>query len=241
MNEQLVMKDTNGHTLVEAKQPTPMHLLEIAMTQGLDADKLGKLMELHFQWEKNEARKAFIVAMTAFKANAPEIAKNKHVQYNQVDYWHATLDNVVNTIAANLSKYGITHRWETSTDPKIRVTCILTHEAGHSESTTLEAGPDTSGSKNSIQAVGSTVTYLQRYTLLSATGLATKGQDDDGKTEGMGAQQVEEYLSTINDASSLPELQRVWTDAHKAAKAIKDLNAIKTFQDAKDKRKADLQ
>ena len=36
-----------------------------------------------------------------------------------------------------------------------------------------------SGSKNSIQAVGSTVTYLQRYTLLAVTGLAAKGQDSD--------------------------------------------------------------
>ena len=34
--------------------------------------------------------------------------------------------------------------------PRIAVTCVLTHEMGHSEETTLEALPDTSGSKNSI-------------------------------------------------------------------------------------------
>jgi hypothetical protein len=46
----------------------------------------------------------------------------------------------------------------------------------------LTSGPDTSGSKNPIQALGSAVSYLQRYTLLSLAGLATEDQDDDGAT-----------------------------------------------------------
>ena len=62
----------------------------------------------------------------------------------------------------------------------IRVTCVLSHILGHSERVTLQASPDQSGGKNNIQAVGSTVTYLERYTLLAVTGLATAEQDDDG-------------------------------------------------------------
>ena len=45
----------------------------------------------------------------------------------------------------------------------------------------LSAPPDSSGSKNSIQAIASTLTYLQRYTLLSITGLAASEADDDGR------------------------------------------------------------
>jgi hypothetical protein len=45
---------------------------------------------------------------------------------------------------------------------------------------TMQAGKDESGKKNAIQQVASTNTYLQRYTFLAITGLATKGQDDDG-------------------------------------------------------------
>ena len=51
---------------------------------------------------------------------------------------------------------------------------------GHQECTSLSAFPDESGGKNSIQAIGSTVSYLERYTLLSITGLSTQDQDDDG-------------------------------------------------------------
>jgi hypothetical protein len=47
----------------------------------------------------------------------------------------------------------------------------------------LRAGADQSGAKNSIQAIGSTISYLQRYTLKAALGLAA-ANDDDGKASG---------------------------------------------------------
>jgi hypothetical protein len=56
---------------------------------------------------------------------------------------------------------------------------------GHSEETTLSAPSDTTGSKNPIQAIGSTITYLERYTLLALTGLATYDQDDDAQSVGV--------------------------------------------------------
>jgi hypothetical protein len=64
---------------------------------------------------------------------------------------------------------------------RVHVTCIVTHERGHSETVTMDAPPDSSGKKNSIQQIASATTYLQRYTLLAATGMATKGMDDDGR------------------------------------------------------------
>ncbi len=54
---------------------------------------------------------------------------------------------------------------------------------GHSEEVTLTANADATGAKNDIQALGSTITYLQRYTILTATGLATADMDNDGITE----------------------------------------------------------
>ena len=62
----------------------------------------------------------------------------------------------------------------------LAVTCVLTHTDGHSERTTMTAGADTSGSKNAIQARGSAVSYLERYTLCGALGLLTVDEDSDG-------------------------------------------------------------
>src|SRR5258708_4635708 len=161
---------------------TPVELLRIAVSQNADIDKLTKLMDLQERWERNEARKAFVVAMNAFKANPPEILKNKHVKAGQMEYDHATLDNVCKAVTQGLSEHGISDRWKMEqAEQWIKVTCILTHDMGHSEETTLHGAPDNSGAKNAIQAIGSTVTYLQRYTLLAATGLAAANSDTDGK------------------------------------------------------------
>lgn len=165
---------------------TPMQMLQMALERGTDLDQLQKLMDLQERWEKNEARKAFVVALSDFKAAPPTLMKNKKASFGKdnsakTEYEYATLPQVVGVIAPALSKHGLSHRWSTSQDDKaIVVTCTLTHVMGHSESVTLQAPADITGSKNAIQAIGSTVTYLERYSLLAITGLAAAGQDDDG-------------------------------------------------------------
>jgi hypothetical protein len=54
---------------------------------------------------------------------------------------------------------------------------------GHFEETSITAEADVSGSKNPIQAVGSTISYLERYSILALTGLSTKDMDTDGIPE----------------------------------------------------------
>jgi len=84
-------------------------------------------------------------------------------------------------ITAELSKHGLSASWRTEQNGQIKVTCRISHSMGHYEETSLSADADTSGSKNAIQAVGSTITYLERYSLLAITGLATEDQDNDGE------------------------------------------------------------
>lgn len=165
---------------------SPNVLLQMALTGGADIDKLGKLMDLQERHEKNEARKAYVVAMAAFKANPPEIFKDKTVSYDTgkgtTTYDHATLANVTGLINKGLSEHGLSAAWKhDQTEKSITVTCVITHVLGHSESTSLTGPPDTSGGKNPIQAIASTVSYLERYTILGLTGLSTYDMDDDGR------------------------------------------------------------
>ena len=162
---------------------TPMRMLEIAVSQNADIAKLEKLMELHPRWEANEARKAFVAAMAQFKSDPVKIIKTKDVNIpGGAKFKHATLADVVDGVVANLSRCGLSHKWVTSQEGNaISVTCVITHEMGHSESATLIAPPDDSGKKNGIQQIASTVTYLERYTLMAACGLAAKDMDTDGK------------------------------------------------------------
>lgn len=148
---------------------------------NMDVEKLSKLLEMQERWDATQAKKAYVVAMSEFKKNPPEILKDKTVSYKQTSYNHASLGNVTACINKALCEHGLTASWQTGqVDEQVNVICKITHVDGHSEETSLSAAPDSSGSKNPIQAIGSTVTYLQRYTLLALTGLATYEQDDDG-------------------------------------------------------------
>lgn len=166
---------------------TPMTLIKSAQEKDASIEQMQQLFDLQLRWEDNEAKKAFNVAIADFKKEAVVITKDKSVGYTNKDgsftgYSHASLGNVIGTITPFLSGHGLSISWDTlQTEGDISVTCCLTHELGHSTSTTMTAKKDDSGKKNPIQQLASTVAYLQRYTALSITGLATEDQDDDGK------------------------------------------------------------
>lgn len=164
----------------EIQKRSPADLIQQAVAGGADLEKLEKLLTLQERWEANEARKAFQVAMANFKENPPNIGKDKKVSFGQTKYSHASLYNVVEKITKELSKHGLSASWITHQNGQIGVTCRITHVLGHSQETTLQAPADTSGSKNAIQAIGSTISYLQRYSLLAVLGLAAHDMDDDG-------------------------------------------------------------
>lgn len=176
---------------------TPAALLQIAMDQGADLDRLERLYDMQLKWEANEARKAFVAAMAEFKKNPPEILKDKHVSFENnkggiTQYNHATIGGACEKIIPALAALGFSHKWNVhqpeNSNGLIVVTCVVTHALGHSEETTLKASRDSSGGKNDIQAVSSTITYLERYTLLAAVGLAPKDMpDDDGRGSETGA------------------------------------------------------
>lgn len=165
---------------------TPMDMIDRALSSGASPETLERLLALQERWEANQGRKAFDEAMAAAKAEIPVISKNRTVDFTsskgRTHYRHEDLAEVARTVNPILSKYGLSYRFRTTANANepVSVTCIVSHRLGYSEENTLTARPDDSGNKNSIQQVGSTLTYLQRMTLKAALGLAA-AEDDDGK------------------------------------------------------------
>lgn len=183
---------------------TPMELLDRAFANNAAPETLEKLMALHERWEKSQARKAFDEAMAAAKSEIPTIIKNREVDFTspkgRTNYRHEDLAEIARTVDPILSKHGLSYRYRATSNinEPVTVTCILAHRDGHSEETTLSAGRDDSGNKNSIQGVGSTITYLQRYTLKAALGLAASN-DDDGATLSAGDKITDQQRMALVD------------------------------------------
>lgn len=168
---------------------TPMQLLQVAMSQGADLERLEKLMQLQERWEANQARKAFDAAMSAAKAEIKPIVKNREVDFTsqkgRTNYDYEDFAAIANAVDPILAKHGLSYRHRSKQDGKsLTITCRLTHRDGHFEEVDLSAFYDESGNKNGIQGIGSTATYLQRYTLKIALGLAATRKDDDGRRAG---------------------------------------------------------
>jgi len=199
---------------------TPADLVRYAMDNNVDMDQLERFYELQRKWEEDQAKKAYVVAMSAFKAEPLVIEKTKQVSMKlkeggKIEFKHVELAGVVDAVVPAMALHGLSHRWDIHQSDKdriITVDCIITHAGGHSEKVTMHGLPDDSGKKNAIQQVASTVTYLQRYTLMAACGVAAKNIDDDGN--GGGDEQDEDsarieadWLRAISNTPNLDALK----------------------------------
>lgn len=166
-----------------------------ARDPAVDLTKMERLLAMRKEMLADEAIKAFNQAVASAKAEIPPIIKNAKGHNSKAYADFAAIARAVDPI---ISKHGLSYRFRTTQNGMISVTCVLSHIAGHYEETTLSGPSDTSGSKNAIQAIGSTLTYLQRYSLVQALGLAASN-DDDGKAGGNGDTITDEQAMQLVD------------------------------------------
>ena len=182
----------------------PMLIIQQAIASGASVESLERLMAMQERWDANEARKEFNAALAAAKSEIGPIVKDKKVDFTsgkgRTNYAYEDLESIASIVDPILSHHGLFYRYEALQDGmRLTVTCVLMHKSGHEARTSLTGSDDISGNKNGLQAIASAATYLQRYTLKLALGLATT-KDTDGNTP------REEDVKTI-DAEQFRYLQ----------------------------------
>lgn len=170
---------------------SPSDLVSYAIQSGQSLEVIREAVALSRELKREQALEAFDAAVADAKAEIGPAVKNRtgnnSKRYADFAAYAAVVDPII-------GKHGLSYRFRTTQDERIHVTCVLSHRSGHREETTLSGPADATGSKNAIQAIGSTLTYLQRYTLVQALGLAAS-EDDDGAAHGKTADDI----ATISD------------------------------------------
>lgn len=160
----------------------PMEMISQAIASGASIETLERLMALKERHDKEVARQSFLTALSDFQMDSPDIRKTKGVEFGNTKYMYAPLADIDRQLRKPMKDHGFSKRWEIQDNgDEIRVTCIIAHIGGHTEQTAMSAKPDTSGSKNPIQARGSAIEYMKRYTLVGALGITTADSDIDGR------------------------------------------------------------
>lgn len=229
-------------------------LMQLAIERGGSAEQFAMLVDAMLKARREDARLQYHAAMKVFKDNLPQIIKTKKVSFpttsgGKTEYWHVELDKASEIIGEELKKVGIDHSWRPSegANGRIVMTCVFHHRtSGHNEDvSTIGGPPDTSGAKNNVQAIGSTVSYLQRYTLLAGAGIVSEGMDNDGATptEGMSENAITDYCIQMQDARIIgPKddrgtLQFIFGECYEKAKTLADKDAqarfIKVYEEGK--------
>lgn len=207
-------------------------MVQAVMSGQMTAEQLQSLLNVQKDYEKNEAEKAFHLAVAEFKKDPPDVFKDKHNK--QFDSKYASKGNLVNTVNAALSPFGLNANWDFDQrdDGKIGVTCILSHAQGHSKKVTLWAPPDKSGAKNPIQEIKSTITYLEIATYEAVTGIAASDAgDDDGNGSGDGKKTISE--KQVADLEALITEVGAVKSGFLRAMGVTDLSQIQTKYYAK--------
>jgi hypothetical protein len=161
-----------------------------ARDPNVDIDKMERLMLMQERALERRARAAYAEALALMQPELPSVARNGKIEIrdksgNNViqSTAYARWEDTNDAIKPALAKFGFSLSFKVgmAADGKITVTGILMHREGHQEETTITLPHDATGSKNAVQAVGSSTSYGKRYTAGMLLNLTSHGEDDDGK------------------------------------------------------------
>jgi len=102
---------------------------------------------------------------------------------------YARLETIDREMRPIYTGHGFSVRYGSAPSPRegwLRITCVVSHVGGFSETNYLDAPPDDAGTKGivnktAVQGIGSVVSYLRRYLLLMVFNIVlADGDDDDG-------------------------------------------------------------
>ena len=170
--------------IVQSNIITPASMIQQAIASGSGVEVMERLLALQERHDAFQARKAFDDAMADLRKTLPRITKSREVDFankagGRTQYKFEDLAEIAEALSDPMSEVGLSFRWYTeNVQGGVKVTCRITHREGHYEETSLVGPLDASGNKNPIQAIGSAVSYLQRYTLKAAVGIAAAHDDD---------------------------------------------------------------
>ncbi len=210
MNLPAQKQDTTVATIQQQSPDTLLTLIErLAKDQTVDLDRVERLIALR-------ARMMYATALSEMQVELPEIKKKGHITIPGTNkageankpIQYALWEDINEGIKPILAKhsFAISFRTGQAPDGKLTVTGILSHAGGHQEETTMILPYDSTGSKNTVQSIGSSTSYGKRYTAAALLNLTTRGEDDDGKTGGGVADEPIDLHITPEQVAALRKL-----------------------------------
>lgn len=171
--------------MVASESASLMEVINRAATDpNVDVDKMERLLGMYERISERNARVAFHSALAEMQPKLPVITERGEIRHDKkLISKYALWEDINEAIRPTLQAHGFALSFRVGRNDQngVTITAILSHREGHSEETTLTLETDKSGSKNAVQAVGSSIHYGQRYAAIALLNITTCGMDDDGE------------------------------------------------------------
>lgn len=183
-----------------------------ARDPNLDLDRMERLLAMRERMMAREAETAFQAAMTAAQAEMPRVYRDAENSHTKSSY--ARLETIAKAVTPIYTKHGFALSFGTDASPiegHYRLTCEVTHEAGHKRIVHADLPSDTAGAqgkanKTAVQGFGSTMSYGRRYLTLLIFNVALTNEDNDGNDYGapprISDQQAEQIEALTQETST---------------------------------------
>ena len=182
MDNQLV--EINQESLSEGAAIMAI-IAKAASDPNTDVVKLEKLLDMQERILNRNSRMAYSSALASMQADLPEIEKNGKLVVTKGGQTtpYALFEDINEAVKPVLKNHGFAISFRIKQDAAwVEVTAVLNHREGHAEETSIRLPQDSSGSKNNVQAVGSSVSYGKRYTMCALLNITSRGDDDNASS-----------------------------------------------------------
>jgi hypothetical protein len=222
----LALKTEQGERTVLPTPPsggssTVLALIEkMALDPRVDVEKLERMMAMYERLKAKEAELAYYAAKGRIlkKFTGIKIVKNWSVLHEMDKgtpqkgsyeaFKYAPLEEIDKHLRPLLAEedMDLSYSAEPQESGDILIRGRLKHlPSGHYEDSFMAAPPDTSGGKSSVQAVGSTNSFLRRYVTCNTFNIVVVGDDDDGTGGTIDEAQTKTILDLVKKAKVGPK------------------------------------
>lgn len=178
-------------------------LIAQAIDKGVPVETMERLMAMRRELKAERAKELYDQAMVEFQGHCPVIKKSRAgaTSGGKVAYYYAPLESIVIQTKDLIKKNGFSYAIQTETAiDKVKVTCVVKHEAGHSEPSSVEVPLGTkTGVMNASQVVAAAITFAKRYAFCNAFGILTSDEDNESRLARGNEKTVDDKLAALLD------------------------------------------
>jgi hypothetical protein len=198
---------------------------------------MEKLLNMQMTIMAKQAEMAYGAAMGRLQKKLPRITKKGRIAFtdkkgNERDTPYAKYEDIDLVIRPLMLEEGFILDFDTKWgNDGATIYCTISHSEGHTKTSEMRLPLDSSGSKNSLQAMGSTISYGQRYLVKMMLNLIFEDEDNDGADFGTRPDEGENFASrmkadqggTVIDGEVLRTPAELQADGNGLAAKLKDL------------------